>query len=120
MDKLDEMFKIQNKAQESRGTWDKINESESNKQQFVNQMVLAAIEECTEIMRETAYKNPEYMPFGWKKGQQWNEENYKEEIIDLMHFVMNLFMTVGGTSEEFFEIYKKKNKENLERWNGDY
>ena len=119
-DRLIEMFNIQFKAQDTRGTWVKIKESEANKQQFVNQMILAAIEECTEIMRESAYKNPEYMPFGWKEGQQWNTDSYKEEIVDLMHFVMNLFMSVGGTPEEFFELYKKKNSINLKRWANGY
>jgi dimeric dUTPase (all-alpha-NTP-PPase superfamily) len=119
-DKLDRMFEIQHKAQESRGTWEKIKGSESMKQQFINQMLLACQEEVVEIMRETAYKNPEYVPFGWKQKQVWNEENYKNEIIDLWHFVMNLYMSVGGTSEDFYKRYLEKNKENLERWSNGY
>lgn len=118
-DKLDIMFDIQNKAQINLGTWNKI-KNESDKQKFVNQMILACQEEIIEIMRETSYKNPNFVEFGWKKNQSWNLKNYKEEIIDLWHFVMNLCLVVGMSSEEFFEIYKKKNKENLERWNNDY
>lgn len=118
-DMLTDMFEIQHAAQEHLGTWEKIKDPEMH-QQFVNQMLLACHEEVTEIMRETAYKNPDFVPFGWKKKQVWNEDNYKEEIVDLMHFVMNLFLAVGGTSEEFYEIYKIKNAENIERWKGDY
>ena len=119
-DKLVDMFNIQHFSQGTRGTWERINESPAMKQQFVNQMILASIEECTEIMRESAYKNPEFMPFGWKKGQQWNEQKFKDECVDLMHFLMNLFMTANGTPEEFYQMYKEKNKINLERWAGNY
>lgn len=118
-DKLIDMFNIQYASQNTRGTWDKIKTPEM-KQQFVNQMILASIEECTEIMRESAYKNPAYMPFGWKKTQEWNEGKFKEECVDLMHFLMNLFMTANGTPEEFYQMYKEKNKENLARWAGNY
>ena len=117
---LKEMFEIQEKSQEYLGTWDKIDGSPEMEQKFINQMILACQEEIVEIMRETAYKNPEFVEFGWKKGQGWNQENFKEEIIDLWHFVMNLALVSGMKSEEFYERYKKKNEKNIERWNGDY
>jgi len=120
MDKLQEMFKIQFKSQETLGTWEKVNESKQNKQEFINQMILACYEEVNEIMRETPYKNPDFVKFGWKKTQLGNNDLMKEEIIDLFHFVMNLFIVSGGNAEEFYEIYKKKNQKNLERWKGDY
>ena len=119
-EKLNEMFVIQQKAQATRGTWDRIKDNPAMKQQFINQMILACQEECVEIMRETAYKNPVYVPFGWKNKQEWNEAKYKEEIIDLWHFVMNLWLAVDGTPEEFYEMYKKKNEENLKRWANGY
>ena len=37
-------------------------------------------------MRETAWKNPAKIKYGWKKNQELNEENFKEEIVDLWHF----------------------------------
>lgn len=118
-DKLKHMFILQEKLQEKLGTWNKI-ESSADKQQFVNQQILALHEEAVEIMKESAYKNPEFVKFGWKKGQQWNEEKFKEEIVDIMHFVMNLSLVVGMDSDEFYERYCKKNNVNHERKDSGY
>ena len=115
MDKLEEMFNRQTKLQIKLDNIRKIESSESNKQQYINQMLLSLFEESVEIMRETGYKNPNYVPFGWKQTQEWNVENYKEEIIDLFHYVMNLCIAVNMEANEFFEIYCKKNGINHER-----
>lgn len=117
--KLKKMFEIQNNTQQFLGNWDKI-KNESDKQQYINQMLLACYEEVTEIMRETAYKNPNIVKFGWKKKQEWNLDNYKDEIIDLFHFLMNLSLVVGMNDEEFFDRYIKKNKKNIERQKNGY
>ena len=118
-DKLKHMFELQHKLQERLGTWKKI-ENESDKQQFVNQQILALHEEAVEIMKESAYKNPELVKFGWKKGQKWNVENFKEEIIDIFHFVMNLAIISGMDSDEFYKRYCKKNNVNHERQENNY
>lgn len=116
---LDLIFKYQKELQESLGIYDKI-ENDSDKQQYINQNILALHEEAVEIMRETAYKNPEFVKFGWKKGQTFNEEKFKEEIIDLMHFLVNLAIISGMDSYEFFDRYVNKNKENHKRQEDGY
>lgn len=120
MDKLNIMFNEQKKLQHDLGTIDKYEHNFSAKQQYINQMILACQEELVEIMRETAYKNPDYVLFGWKKGQQFNRENYKNEIIDLWHFVMNLCIVVDMDADEFYELYCIKNKINHERKQNGY
>jgi len=120
MDMLNEIYNHQFELQQKLGNVDKWNESPQMKQQFINQMILALHEEATEIMRETAYKNPEFVPFGWKKGQLFNNKNFKKEIADIMHFVMNLVIISGMTAEEFYEQYMSKNKENVRRKENDY
>ena len=119
-DKLDEIFNHQKQLQTRLGIYEKINKNDSMKQQYINQMILALHEEAVEIMRETAYKNPEYMPFGWKKGQQFNNEKFKEEIIDIIHFVMNLCIISGMDSDEIYNRYLNKNKENFIRQDDNY
>jgi dimeric dUTPase (all-alpha-NTP-PPase superfamily) len=119
-DKLKKIYDHQKELQESLGVYEKISGSEQLKQQYINQMLLACHEEVTEIMRETAYKNPDFVPFGWKKGQQFNEENFKEEIIDLIHFVMSLAIVSGMDSDEIFDRYIKKNKKNHKRQEDGY
>ena len=119
-DKLDEIFEKQKELQTRLGTLEKASESESMKQQYINQMILALHEEAVEIMRETGYKNPDLVPFGWKKGQKFDNEKFKEEIIDIIHFVMNLCIISGMDSKEIYERYIGKNKENHERQNHGY
>lgn len=116
---LQHMFNLQNKFQFNLGTWDKI-QSPQDEQQFINQTILAIIEEATEIMRETPYKNPEFVKFGWKKGQKGNDELYAEEIVDLFHFLMNLCILKGITWLDFYKIYCKKNNINHKRQENNY
>lgn len=119
-DRLSIMFDKQWELQDSKGIWTKINENDTNIQEYLNQNFLALHEEAVEIMRETAYKNPEYVKFGWKKNQQMNFEKAKDEIIDLWHFVMNISMVIGMDEEEFFKRYCIKNNINHERDNNGY
>ena len=117
-DKLDLIFKNQKILQE-RLAFSKI-VTDSDQQAYINQMILACMEEVVEIMRCTKYKNPEVVKFGWKKTQEDDFEHMKEEIVDLMHFVVNLSLAIGMTSKEFFEIYCRKNKLNHTRQDRDY
>ena len=119
-DLLTDMFEHQVELQHRFENFKKIKYDNALKQQYINQMILALHEEAVEIMRETAYKNPEYMPFGWKKGQQFDNDKFKEEIIDIIHFVLNLAIVSGMDADEIFNRYIGKNKENHERQNNGY
>jgi len=114
-DKLETIFELQKLLQDKVGTFEKIGNDPKMKQQFINQMILALHEEAVEIMRESAYKNPDYVPFGWKKGQKANNEKFKDEIVDLLHHTINLCLVSGMDSDELYRRYVKKNKENHER-----
>lgn len=118
-DKLKIMFEKQFELQKKLGIIDKI-DTPQDKQAYINQTILAVVEEAVEIMKETPYKNPDFVKFGWKKGQEGNPEKMKEEIIDLFHFVMNLSIATGMDSDEFFELYCKKNNINHKRQKNNY
>jgi dimeric dUTPase (all-alpha-NTP-PPase superfamily) len=119
MDKLDRMFETQKLLQQRLGTFDKI-KNDKDKQQFINQMLLAVFEETVETMKKSPYKNPDFVPFGWKKTQKWDVEMFKMELIDIWHFIMNLSLAVGMDSEEFFRVYVDKNTENHVRQDNGY
>lgn len=118
MDKLDDMLDLQRQLQERLSLF-KIKDA-ATKQQFINQMCLALHEETVEMMRETAYKNPEYVLFGWKKGQQFNNERFKEEIVDAWHFLMNMIIISEMDGDEFYLRYKAKHAKNHERQDQSY
>lgn len=118
-DKLEVMFTRQRVLQNRLGTLNIVNDKPLNRQLFIDKMLLAAHEELTEISRETLSKSSD-MPFGWKQNQSFNEDKYKEEIIDLWHFVMNLWLAIDGTPEEFYKLYLEKNEENHVRQEEGY
>lgn len=120
VDMLKAMFSVQYENQLKRGNIAKISGSDVMKQQYINQMLLACYEEVTEIMRETAYKNPDFVTFGWKKSQVLDEQKMQDEIIDLWHFLMNLAIVANMTPEMFYNKYLEKNNINEKRMAGDY
>ena len=69
MDKLEHIFYLQFKLQKKLGVIKQI-KNDSDKQQFINLNILAIFEEAVEIIKESAYKNPKVIKFGWKKGQK--------------------------------------------------
>ena len=117
---LELVFHYQNKLQERLGTWDKIRDNPNLKQQWINQMILAMFEETVEIMRETPYKNPNFVPFGWKKTQIGDPEKLKEELVDLLHFFVNLCIGADLKPDELVQRYLDKNKINHERQDHGY
>lgn len=44
----------------------------------------------------------------------------KMELIDIQHFLFNLMLSVGMTTEEVYNFYVAKNKENIDRQNRGY
>lgn len=107
MDKLDIIFQKQSEFQERVG-----NEPMFNIQ-FVKDMILATIDELTEALRETPWKP-------WKKQQEWNMEKFREELVDVLHFFVNLCLAGNMTSDELFNMYIEKNKVNHERQDDGY
>ena len=119
MNPLEHIHHLQNELQKRLGTWDKI-KNDSDRQQFVNQNLLAIFEETVEVMRCTAYKNSDVMPFGWKKTQLWNKEEFLKELVDLDHFITNLYLVGGFTWEDRYKAYCSKNGVNHERQDKNY
>lgn len=107
-DMLHRIFEKQKQLQRKLGTYPKpFNE------QYIKDMTLAAIVELTEILNETPWKP-------WKKNQELNSQRYKEEIADLMHFVINLCIVARIEPDELYRLYMDKNKVNIERKQGGY
>ena len=82
-------------------------------QEFISSMTLACIDELMEALRETPWKP-------WKKQQAFNEEKFKEELIDAWHFIINLSLASGMTSNELYQRFMEKNKTNFKRQNEGY
>lgn len=50
----------------------------------------------------------------------FDREAYKEELCDVLHYLVGIMIYSGISANEMFETYMKKGKINVERINGGY
>lgn len=65
----------------------------------------------------------EWLP--WKHWRQYedfqlNEKEIKYELIDILHFLLDLFLVWGMTPEEIMRMYIAKMQQNIERQESGY
>jgi dimeric dUTPase (all-alpha-NTP-PPase superfamily) len=108
MDRLKDLFRRQIGFQYLIGNFPLIIE----RQKYINEQALALIVETTEALQETNWKS-------WKKSNGYNEEKFKEELIDCWHFLINLTLTVMS-DEEFYKKFIEKNDINYKRQSENY
>jgi dimeric dUTPase (all-alpha-NTP-PPase superfamily) len=77
----------------------------------INAMALA--DECHEILAQINWKP-------WKKDKVINREHLKEEIIDTLHFAINLLTLWFKDVDEIIDAYNLKHKENNRRQDNGY
>ena len=109
MDKLDIIFDLQKALDD-----DIVNRRGLHgitREEWVQKEILAIISELSEILDEVNFK-------WWKNPKEVNDRALKEEMIDVLHFFVSMCSKAGMTSDELFELYKEKNKENFDRQYG--
>ena len=107
-DKLETIFEMQESLNTFITNSRKINFS---KEEWIQKRALALIEEVMEVLNEVNYK-------WWKNPKERNDDDLKEELVDVLHFFIGMCIDAGMTAEEMYQIYLKKNKENFDRQNG--
>lgn len=108
MDKLETIFEMQ-------GALDRYiaekRELNFPADEWVQKKCLAMISEISELLAEVNFK-------WWKNKKELDYAAIKEELVDILHFLVGACINVGMSAEEMFDIYYKKNKENYDRQNG--
>jgi dimeric dUTPase (all-alpha-NTP-PPase superfamily) len=56
----------------------------------------------------------------WKKDAEFDEEAAKEELIDILHFVIHTAIVLGMTSKDFLDEYNRKMEINKQRQKDGY
>lgn len=92
------------------------------KSEYIKEMSLWVQNEINEMIHELPYAKH------WsKKYDSWDENKIKEqiqltkeELVDSMLFMLNIFACLEMTEEEIINEYNKKNKINIERQNTGY
>lgn len=112
MDKMDEIFALQEKLNQRIG----VNMTEMNdddRTQWILNYIRAMQQELAELTDSVPWK-------WWAKYQEFDAQNAKVEIIDLFHFLISLAQVMGMTPEDVYQAYVKKNKVNHDRQESGY
>jgi len=113
-DKLDTIFELQKKFNKSVGVdTDEISKDEQLQQQWILNYCRAVQQEIAELTDCCRWK-------WWAKYQEFDKQNAKVEIVDLVHFVISLAQVLGMTPDDLYQSYLKKNKINFKRQENGY
>lgn len=86
---------------------------------YVRLNVLALTDELHEALQETTWKPWATYPDG-PDGAFVDRDAYVKELIDALHFLLNLFLVGGASPDEVFDRYVEKNQVNHDRQNRGY
>ena len=111
MDKLDQIFHLQDKLRkEIQLRTDYSNLSQEEK---ISKLCTAIVHEAVELQRLTNWK-------WWKKRTDFDKKHAKEELADIWHFVIQTSLELNLTPQELLEEYKAKNIINHKRQEQHY
>lgn len=103
---LQELFDLQIRFQELAGF-------SIRTTQFIRLAFIGIVTEACEALEETNWKP-------WKQPQDKDENKFKEEIVDIWHFLINLTLASGMDADELMVRFKSKNKVNVARQEKKY
>jgi NTP pyrophosphatase (non-canonical NTP hydrolase) len=77
--------------------------------QYIRDTILCTTDELHEVLGEVHWK-----PWKDKRGIK-DIENYREEMADVLHFILNLYLAAGLNGRDIVLDYMSKNYANRER-----
>ena len=112
MDKLDQIFSMQEELNERIGVITK-GMDEQKKTEWVLNYSRAMQQELSELIDSVPWK-------WWAKYQKFDQQNACVEVVDLFHFLISLAQVLGMSAEDIHTAYLKKNKVNHDRQDTGY
>lgn len=106
MNTLDSHMELQNKLMNVVGA------SVTDEESLKNLLKVTALCIIDEVLEVVEFSKDSTKP--WKK-PDFNESSIKEEIIDVYHFMLQLFVLMGMNENEVDAMYRFKNQRNFER-----
>lgn len=86
----------------------------AERERMTKEMVLAMYDELSEVLNWTNWKP-------WKKTRtEVDQHEIRFEIIDLLHFLLELAAVWGMTADDIAAYYIAKNRENMRRQDDGY
>ena len=83
------------------------------KEARISSLAMAIVHEAVELQNLTNWK-------WWKKSKEFDEALAKEELVDILHFVVQASIELGMMPTEILDEYCKKNQINFERQEKGY
>jgi dimeric dUTPase (all-alpha-NTP-PPase superfamily) len=87
--------------------------SDDARNQYVSAMSTALVVELGEALQEISWKP-------WASGEWFRREAYLLELIDVLHFWMNLVLVATDNPMDVIEVYMRKAQINAERQRDGY
>lgn len=79
--------------------------------EWQQRLTLAMLSELAEALDGTNFK-------WWKNPKERDPEYLKEEIVDMLHFLVSMAQRAGMGADELYQRYLSKNRENFDRQHG--
>lgn len=112
MDKLDEIFQLQEGLNRRIGV-DTSAMTDEQRVQWVLNYTRALQQETAELIDSVPWK-------WWAKYQEFDQQNARVEVVDLFHFLISIAQVLGMSAEDVYAAYTKKNKVNHDRQDTGY
>lgn len=109
MDKLEKIFEMQAAFNADLGARRGLENISADEWQ--QKLTLAMLSELAEALANTNFK-------WWKNQAPQDNAALREEIVDMLHFLVSMALRAGMSAQEFFDLYVKKNEENFARQRG--
>ncbi|HMP88574.1 MAG TPA: dUTPase [Kiritimatiellia bacterium] len=113
MDKLSEMFEMQEQLNKRIGVEDFSNMPEEQQQHWILNYCRAMSQELAELTDSVPWK-------WWAKYQKFDKQNARVEVVDLFHFLISLAQVLGMSADDVHRLYTQKNKVNHQRQESGY
>jgi len=112
MDKLDKLFELQARLNDKIGVRPE-SFSDEDRKAWILKYARAMSQEIAELTDSVPWK-------WWADYQNFDPQNIKVELVDLLHFLISSFQVMGLESEDVFRLYTQKHEVNLNRQKDGY
>lgn len=109
VDKLESIFSLQKGLEKMM----KLDRYPNDTEGRISALCTAIVHEAIELQRTTNWK-------WWKTPTPFDENEAREELIDIWHFVVQASLELGLSPDDILQEYKKKNQVNRERQMNGY
>lgn len=116
VDKLDKIFELQKEFQQLLKIDIPLHKFDvllKRNIELIKNQILALFDEISEALREVPWKP-------WKENQYFNVIKFQIELIDVFHFLVNLFLLSGMNAEYTYILFLRKNAINRRRQKNGY